>query len=379
MMSTELIKVTINGQEFRGRQRRASDRRVPRKRVRHSVVLLLQGPRAAGVVPHVPGAHREDAEAANLVHDHLHGRHDRHDAERRDRKSPACDGRISARQSPARLSGLRPRRRMRAAGSDLSTGAMSKSVSPKRKNAQPEKYLSPIVANDPQRCILCKRCTRVCDEWMGEDAIEAGNRGVNTVIGTYGGWLNCSQCGNCIEVCPTGTLLDGVYRHETRPWELEQTIRPTLTARTACRFSIGSRGGRGASHRRPRPLCQRPERRISRRKGRFGHGFINHRRPHQDAADPLLKRRQADSRDLGRRRSNLLPRRLAGMPDVGRRHRQSAADERIDLYAEDVLRRSRRDRQFRHLGPSRACRPFFDNLSVPLATHKDIRHAKTIF
>ena len=75
-----------------------------------------------------------------------------------------------------------------------------------KKNAQPEKYLSPIVANDPQRCILCKRCTRVCDEWMGEDAIEAGNRGVNTVIGTYGGWLDCSQCGNCIEVCPTGAL-----------------------------------------------------------------------------------------------------------------------------------------------------------------------------
>nr|MDQ2936530.1 2Fe-2S iron-sulfur cluster-binding protein [Acidobacteriota bacterium] len=35
-----------------------------------------------------------------------------------------------------------------------------------KKNYYPEKYLSPIVANDPQRCILCKRCTRVCDEWM---------------------------------------------------------------------------------------------------------------------------------------------------------------------------------------------------------------------
>src|ERR1044072_9774899 len=46
-----------------------------------------------------------------------------------------------------------------------------------RKNYHPEKYLSPIVANDSQRCILCKRCTRVCDEWMGEDAIEAGGGG----------------------------------------------------------------------------------------------------------------------------------------------------------------------------------------------------------
>jgi NADH-quinone oxidoreductase subunit G len=69
-----------------------------------------------------------------------------------------------------------------------------------KKNYAAERYLSPMVANDPQRCILCKRCTRVCDEWMGEDAIEAGGRGAHTVIGTYKGWLDCTQCGNCIEV-----------------------------------------------------------------------------------------------------------------------------------------------------------------------------------
>src|ERR1700755_2691366 len=67
------------------------------------------------------------------------------------------------------------------------------------KNAAPEKYLSPIVANDPQRCILCKRCTRVCDEWMGEDAIEAGGRGGHTVNGTYLGWLRVLECGNGLQ------------------------------------------------------------------------------------------------------------------------------------------------------------------------------------
>jgi NADH-quinone oxidoreductase subunit G len=112
-----------------------------------------------------------------------------------------------------------------------------------RKNAKAEKYLSPMVANDPQRCILCKRCTRVCDEWMGEEAIEAGNRGANTVIGTFGGWLNCSQCGNCIEVCPTGTLLDGTYRHQHRPWELTQTISTCTYCSDGCQMSLGSRGG----------------------------------------------------------------------------------------------------------------------------------------
>jgi NADH-quinone oxidoreductase subunit G len=111
------------------------------------------------------------------------------------------------------------------------------------KNIAPEKFLSPVIANDPQRCILCKRCTRVCDEWMGEDALEAGNRGVSTVIGTYGGWLNCSQCGNCVEVCPTGTLLDGTYRHETRPWELDQIISTDVYGSDGMQISIGARTG----------------------------------------------------------------------------------------------------------------------------------------
>ena len=145
-----------------------------------------------------------------------------------------------------------------------------------RKNAKAERYLSPMVANDPQRCILCKRCTRVCDEWMGEEAIEAGNRGANTVIGTFGGWLNCSQCGNCIEVCPTGTLLDGTYRHQARPWELTQTVSTCNYCSDGCQMSLGSRGDelmrvvardRYVNGHNGEFLCI---------KGRFGHPFVNH-------------------------------------------------------------------------------------------------------
>jgi len=145
-----------------------------------------------------------------------------------------------------------------------------------QKNYHPEKYLSPMVANDPQRCILCKRCTRVCDEWMGEDAIEAGGRGAHTVIGTYGGWLDCSQCGNCIEVCPTGTLLDATYRHQARPWELTQTISTCSFCSDGCQMSLGTRGDelvrivardRYVNGLNGEFLCI---------KGRFGHPFVNH-------------------------------------------------------------------------------------------------------
>src|SRR5438132_2465516 len=145
-----------------------------------------------------------------------------------------------------------------------------------KKNAQPEKYLSPIVANDPQRCILCKRCTRVCSEWMGEDAIEAGNRGSNTVIGTYGGWLNCSQCGNCIEVCPTGTLLDATYRHQARPWELAQTISTCSYCSDGCQMSLGSRGGELMRIVARDRYVNGLNGEFLRIKGRFAHPFVNH-------------------------------------------------------------------------------------------------------
>jgi NADH-quinone oxidoreductase subunit G len=245
-----------------------------------------------------------------------------------------------------------------------------------RKNAQPEKYLSPIVANDPQRCILCKRCTRVCDEWMGEDAIEAGNRGVNTVIGTYGGWLNCSQCGNCIEVCPTGTLLDGVYRHETRPWELEQTISTDPYSSDGMQLSIGSRGGE--VHR----IVAR-DRYVNGLNGefldvkaRFGHGFVNHP---ERIKTPMIRYSKG---------GKLVPatwddaiRFIADKFDQFAGSIGVIASPRLTNESIFTLRRfAGETAKTNHFAVSDRfdLASFFDNMNAPLATHQDIRHAKTI-
>jgi len=244
------------------------------------------------------------------------------------------------------------------------------------KNATPEKFLSPIVANDAQRCILCKRCTRVCDEWMGEDAIEAGNRGVNTVIGTYGGWLDCSQCGNCIEVCPTGTLLDAVYRHETRPWELEQTISTDVYSSDGMQLSIGSRGG--LVHRivaRDRYVDGLNGEFLD-VKARFGHEFINH--PDR-IKTPLIRYKKG---------GKLIPttwdeviRHVADKfkefgNDVGVIASPRLTNESIftlKRFAKEVC-----DSENYAVSDAYDLSAFFDNLSVPLCTHKEIRHAKTI-
>jgi NADH-quinone oxidoreductase subunit G len=245
-----------------------------------------------------------------------------------------------------------------------------------KKNATPEKYLSPIVANDPQRCILCKRCTRVCDEWMGEDAIEAGNRGVNTVIGTYGGWLNCSQCGNCIEVCPTGTLLDGVYRHETRPWELNQTVSTDVYGSDGMQLSIGSRGGK--VHRivaRDRYVDGLNGEFLD-VKARFAHEFINHA---DRLKTPLIRYKKG---------GKLIPatwdqaiRLVAEKFSEYGKNVGVIASCRLTNESVFTLKRFAREvvkSNIYSISDAYDLSPFFDNLSVPLATHKEIRYARTI-
>ena len=250
-----------------------------------------------------------------------------------------------------------------------------------RKNYYPEKYLSPIVANDPQRCILCKRCTRVCDEWMGEDAIEAGGRGANTVIGTYGGWLDCSQCGNCIEVCPTGTLLDATYRHQARPWELTQTISTCTYCSDGCQMSLGSRGGelmrivardRYVNGFNGEFLCI---------KGRFGHSFVNHE---ERIRTPLIRYKKG---------GKLIP----ATWDEAIRHVAQQLDATADAHGPNsigVVGSPRITNESNYVLYKFASelvgtenftateafnlKSFFDNLGGPLATHNDIRHAGTI-
>lgn len=244
------------------------------------------------------------------------------------------------------------------------------------KNAHPEKFLSPIVANDQQRCILCKRCTRVCHEWMGEDVIEAGNRGANTVIGTYGGWLDCSQCGNCIEVCPTGTLLDGVYRHATRPWELDQTVTTDTYSSDGMQLSIGSRAGE--VHR----IVAR-DRYVNGLNGefldvkaRFAHEFINN----PDRIKTPMIRYQKGGKLIASTWDDAIATVAEKFTNAGGSW-GGIATARLTNEAVFVIRRfveeTTKSNGFAVADRSDQA-PFFDNLSVPLCTHKDIRYASAI-
>lgn len=64
---------------------------------------------------------------------------------------------------------------------------------------------------DPNRCILCTRCVRVCDEVEGAHTWDVAGRGANSRIISdlnqpWGSSTTCTSCGKCVQVCPTGAL-----------------------------------------------------------------------------------------------------------------------------------------------------------------------------
>jgi NADH-quinone oxidoreductase subunit G len=134
--------------------------------------------------------------------------------------------------------------------------------------------LGPIVKKEANRCIVCMRCVRYCDEIMGEDALTGHQRGVRTEISSFNRQpLECEQCGNCIEVCPVGALTALPYRFKARPWDLRQHITVCPYCSNGCSVRLGVRGmevlrARGTEHRgvNQEYLCAR---------GRFGYEFVN--------------------------------------------------------------------------------------------------------
>lgn len=83
--------------------------------------------------------------------------------------------------------------------------------------SSPDESASHMI-RDNSKCILCRRCTAVCDKVQGIGVIGANDRGFHTHIGspfTMGlGDTSCVSCGQCISVCPTGALYEKDYIDE---------------------------------------------------------------------------------------------------------------------------------------------------------------------
>ena len=97
----------------------------------------------------------------------------------------------------------------------------SRFIEPKRHFKKPLE-LSPLVAIDRERCILCYRCVRYSQEIAEDYQLILLERGADSFVGTFDGHPYVAPfSGNIIELCPVGALTSRAYRFRARPWDIE--------------------------------------------------------------------------------------------------------------------------------------------------------------
>jgi NADH-quinone oxidoreductase subunit G len=97
-----------------------------------------------------------------------------------------------------------------------------------RQNFSARDQLRPIkhwglIDYEASLCIMCEKCVHVCNEVIGDDAIEVKFGGYNSIIIPKNSEaLDCTFCGECIAVCPVGALTSSGFRYRANAWELER-------------------------------------------------------------------------------------------------------------------------------------------------------------
>ena len=104
--------------------------------------------------------------------------------------------------------------------------------------------LSPLVNLDRERCILCARCTRFCDEISGDRFIELFERGPGERVSIAAGEDFTSPfSGNTIQICPVGALTAEPYRFVARPFDLTTVDSVCPHCSAGCNLKVDVRRG----------------------------------------------------------------------------------------------------------------------------------------
>ncbi len=138
----------------------------------------------------------------------------------------------------------------------------------------PTDEVNPLIERNMNRCVLCGKCVRVCDEVVGYGSYSFINRGFETKIATaFDRGLHCEFCGQCVSMCPVGALLPRPFKFKARPWQLKEVDTVCGYCGNGCTVTLGVLGKKLETIRfndkigvNDGNLCIR---------GRFGYSYVN--------------------------------------------------------------------------------------------------------
>jgi NADH-quinone oxidoreductase subunit G len=120
----------------------------------------------------------------------------------------------------------------------------SRFIEPKRHFVKPLE-LSPLIAIDRERCILCYRCVRFSQEISEDYQLVLLERGAHSYVSTFDGHPYVAPfSGNIVELCPVGALTSRAYRFRARPWDIEDSGSVCTLCPAQCNVSFTVRDER---------------------------------------------------------------------------------------------------------------------------------------
>ncbi|MGO9248060.1 MAG: molybdopterin-dependent oxidoreductase [Solirubrobacteraceae bacterium] len=121
---------------------------------------------------------------------------------------------------------------------------LSRYVEPKRHFVKPLE-LSPTIAIDRERCILCYRCVRFSQEISEDHQLVLLERGAHSYVSTFDGHPYVAPfSGNIVELCPVGALTSRSYRFRARPWDIEDAGSVCTLCPSQCNVTLTVRDER---------------------------------------------------------------------------------------------------------------------------------------
>ncbi len=100
----------------------------------------------------------------------------------------------------------------------------------------------PLIQQVPSRCIMCEKCVKTCHETIGSSALSVNEKGDKAFIDKD--LDKCEFCGNCVQVCPTGTMISKPFKFKARPWELRKTASVCTLCSAQCQVDMHSKQGK---------------------------------------------------------------------------------------------------------------------------------------